>query len=122
MPTKRPKRQHLAEGRAWRRTTDAVVIRDWGKCHICFHYGAKSADHIVPDTEGGKPTMDNLKAAHGLGSPCPDCSTAAQKPIYCNEIRGAMSVERARRRIRELTRLPIEDPKTYRGPEGRDWD
>lgn len=100
----------------------AVVIRDFGKCHLCGHYGAKSADHLIPDTEGGKPVLDNLKAVHAVGSPCPDCSLAAGKPMYCNEIRNALSVERARRIITERTglRLPVGETGPFES-EGRDW-
>ena len=118
----RPKRQRLSEGRAWHRTVTAVVIRDMGKCWICGHWGARSADHVIPDTEGGKSVMDNLKAAHGVGSPCPDCSIAAGKPVFCNEIKSMGSVERARRVITEKTglRLPVGD-ETRPGPEGRLW-
>jgi hypothetical protein len=118
----RPKRQPLAEGRAWRRTVSQVVIRDMGKCHLCGHYGAKSADHLIPDTEGGRPVAANLKAVHAVGSPCPDCSIAAERPMYCNEIRNALSIERARRIITERTglRLPVGDTGPS-GPEGREW-
>ena len=119
----RPKRRHLSEGRPWHRMVSFVVQRDFGRCHICGHYGARSADHIVPDTEGGKPTADNLKAAHGVGSPCVECSYAAGKPVYCNEIRGGYSIERARRIIEKRTglSLPVGD-QAPSGPEGRDWD
>jgi hypothetical protein len=118
---RRPPRQRLAEGRSWRRRVGQVVVRDYGKCHICGHYGAKSADHIIPDTEGGSSNMDNLKAVHGVGSPCPDCSIAAGKPIYCNEIRQAMSIGRARRLIEQRTGLTLCREQDPSGPEGRDW-
>jgi len=95
-----------------------------GAVIICGHYGARSADHIIPDTEGGKPVADNLKAVHGVGSPCPECSGAAGKPVYCNEIRGGYSIERARRKIEERTglRLPVGETTGPSLPEGRDWD
>lgn len=122
-PSQRPKRSKGAEGSAWRRTVKYVVNRDAGKCHICNHFGGTSADHLVPDTEGGSSTPDNLKAVHGYPHPCKECSAAAGKNIFCNEIRGAMSVVRARRIIEERTGLVIGrksgcDP---REPEGRDF-
>jgi hypothetical protein len=119
-PEPRPKRFGNAAGRPWLRLVKAVVQRDFGRCWICGHYGAKSADHVVPETEGGETTLDNLKAAHAVGSPCTDCSYAAGKPIFCNELKGGYSVERARRKIEERTglRLGGEAPS---GPEGRDW-
>lgn len=117
----RPKRQPLAEGRAWRRTVAQVVVRDHGLCHLCGHYGAKSADHIIPDTEGGKPVAGNLKAVHAVGSPCADCTIAAGRPVYCNEIRGGYSIARARRILRERTGLRMPEDREATGPEGREW-
>jgi 5-methylcytosine-specific restriction endonuclease McrA len=115
----RPKRQKGAEGRSWRRLVPQVVQRDKGKCWICTHYGAKSADHVVPDAEGGTPTMDNLKAAHGYPNACPVCSDAAGEAIYCNQIKHAMSLAHARRLIEERTGLTIGDSGPSR-PEGRE--
>jgi hypothetical protein len=119
-PSRRPKRSKDAEGSTWRRIVRFVVSRDRGKCHICGHFAAYSADHIIPDTEGGSSRPDNLKAAHGYPKACPDCSAAAGKPIYCNEIRGAMSIERARLLIEKRTGLTIGNaPQTRGEPEGR---
>jgi hypothetical protein len=115
----RPKRGHGADGRAWRRLVQQVVQRDLGKCWICGHWGAHSADHVIPDTEGGPSNMANLKAAHGYPRPCLVCSKAAGHPIYCNEIRGMGTVERARRIIEERTGLSLEEAGPSR-PEGRE--
>jgi hypothetical protein len=99
-----------------------VVNRDAGKCHICGHFAAYSADHIIPDTEGGSSRPDNLKAVHGYPRACAECSAAAGRNIFCNEIRGAMSIERARRLIEKRTGLAIGNaPQTRSEPEGRDF-
>jgi 5-methylcytosine-specific restriction endonuclease McrA len=117
----RPKRSKDAEGATWRRIVAFVVKRDAGKCHICGHFGAYSADHVIPDTEGGSSRPDNLKAVHGYPKACLDCSRAAGKPVYCNEIRGAMSVDRARRKIEERTGLTLGTQPGAVQPEGREW-
>ena len=95
-----------------------VVVRDHGKCHLCFHFGAHSADHLVPDTEGGLSTPDNLKAVHAYPRGCGVCTAAAGKPVYCNEIRQYGSIERARRKIEERTGLRLAEIPY--APEGRD--
>lgn len=115
----RPKRAAGAEGRSWRRLVAQVVVRDHGRCHICFHYAAHSADHIIPDAEGGPSTPENLKAVHAYPRGCGVCSAAAGRPVYCNEIRQAMSIERARRILFERTGLRAWENTGY-SPEGRD--
>lgn len=99
-----------SDGRAWRRLRSQVVIRDHGQCWICGHYGAKSADHIWPRTEGGPNLPENLNASHARGSPCPDCSIAAGRKVCCNERRQYGSWERARRKIETATRLRLPLP------------
>lgn len=106
----RPKRGQNAQGRAWRRLVSQTVIRDHGRCWLCGHWSAKSADHIIPDTEGGPTVSDNLNAAHARGSPCPDCSIAAGKQVCCNERRQYGSWERARRKLEEATGLTLPMP------------
>lgn len=96
-----------------------VVQRDLGKCWICLHYGARSADHVIPDAEGGRASMDNLKAAHGYPHQCLVCSEAAGEPIYCNQIKHALSLAHARRLIEERTGITIGDTGPSR-PEGRE--
>lgn len=125
----RPKR--ASAGRRWRRLVSQVVIRDHGKCWICGHWNAKSADHVVPVTEDPSREWDmaNLRAAHGYPAGCADCTIAAARlgngPIYCNEIRQYGSVERARRKIAERTGLQFSEdasapqPSEPFEPEGR---
>jgi hypothetical protein len=114
----RPKRAGGAEGRSWRRLVAQIVVRDRGRCWICFHLGAHSADHLIPETEGGPSTPGNLKAVHAYPKGCGVCTAAAGKPIYCNEIRQYGSVERARRKIEERTGLRLGEAPY--APEGRE--
>jgi hypothetical protein len=104
-----------------------AVRRDAGKCHICLHFGAKSADHLVPVTENPARALDmaNLRAVHGYPAACPECSAAAArsggKLVYCNEIRGMGSIDRARRIIGERTGLSLSGGEAAReSAEGRD--
>ena len=119
-----------AEGSVYRRIAAFVVRRDRGICHICGHSGAKVPDHLVPVAERPDLALDagNMKAAHGYlkngGGECPVCSPAAVarggKVVYCNELRGALSVERARRVIETRTGLAIARGDGQ--PRGeRDW-
>lgn len=71
-------------GRAWRRIVAFVVKRDRGICHLCGEDGADSADHVILRSQGGSDHPDNLLAAH----------------LLCNQRRGTLSVEEARRRLR----------------------
>jgi hypothetical protein len=124
----RPTRnRHGAEGALGKRLSNHVTGRDMGVCWICGHLGATSADHLIPVTE--RPDLAlataNMKAAHGWPHPCETCSAAAVarggKPVFCNEVRGAMSVERARRVIEMRTGLVL-GPKTGGEPRGeREW-
>jgi hypothetical protein len=103
------------------------VSRDFGVCAICGHTGANSADHKISVTE--RPDLSlaaaNLQAAHGFPGGCPTCSAAAVarggKPVYCNEIKQALSIERARRIIEQRTGLTLVKTEGQPGGE-RDWD
>lgn len=109
-----------------------IVARDAGICHICHHGGARQLDLLEPHTE--RPELawvpSNARAAHGApGNPCPVCSPLAGRPIVCNQIRAAMSAERARRIIAERIaanqkqskeKQSKEKRKTYPGV-GREW-
>jgi hypothetical protein len=117
-------------GRVWQRMVRYVVQRDGGLCWICGHPGATSADHVIPRTEDPSRELDasNLRAAHSHPHSCPVCSEAALrrggKPVNCNTLRQAMSVERVRRIIRERTGLPMPgdaDHGARTEREGRDW-
>lgn len=109
--------------RAWAR----AVLRTYGEvCWLCGHGGARQADHVQAATE--RPELEyavsNGRPAHGApGNPCPVCSQAAGRGVYCNQLRGMGSVERARRLIRELTRLamPGDDQSADPQESGRDW-
>jgi hypothetical protein len=121
MPKSRPSRGK-AQGSAWRKLVKATLSRHGTTCHLCGHGGATSADHLVPVTEDESRAMDlaNLKPVHSQPHACATCSSAAGKPVYCNGIRGAMSIQRARRKIREMTGLTLP----VNGEEGegpREW-
>lgn len=129
-PNERPSRG-LAQGHRWRHVVQ-MVLRTYGTtCHICGHAGARQADHLTPLTEDDSRALDitDMRPAHGASrgrgaNPCEVCSAAAGKPVYCNTIRQAMSVERARRIIRERTGLPMPgDPdfSTATVTDGREW-
>ena len=94
------------KGARWERFARYVVSSYGGICHICGHGGASQADHIesVADRPDLAWERGNIRAAHGAGrrlNPCPVCSPAAGRPVYCNQLRGGYSVERARRIIAE---------------------
>jgi hypothetical protein len=116
-----------AEGSVWRRIVKSVVSRDKGICSICLHPGAQSADHVISVAE--RPDLDlnaaNLKAAHGWPHPCPACSAAAVarggKPVYCNEVKQALSLDRARRIIETRTGLTIGREADGEPRGERDW-
>jgi hypothetical protein len=118
-----------AEGAVYRRIVQSVISRDLGICWICKHPGANSGDHVIPVAE--RPDLalvpSNIKAVHAYSRSdpggCPVCSTAALarggKPVYCNEIRGALSPDRARRLIEERTGLKLVNMKAADGE--REW-
>ena len=80
-----------------------MVQSYYGTCHICNHPGARQVDHLTPVTEGGDEwDIRNCRPAHGApGNPCQECSLQAGRKIFCNQLRGGMSIDRARRIIAE---------------------
>jgi hypothetical protein len=114
-----------AAGHRWEAFARSVIDYYGGTCHICSHGGARQADHLQPVTE--RPdlayVLSNCRPAHGApGNPCPQCSAAAGRSIHCNQIRGAMTIERARRKIAGW----IEENQGTVKPapardRGRDW-
>jgi hypothetical protein len=119
-----------AEGAVWRRIAKHVLDRDRRICWVCLHPGATGVDHVIPVTE--RPDLElaehNLKAIHAAGrghGACPVCSAAAevrgQKAGFCNEVKGAMSVERARRIIEARTGLTLLPQGQARPDAEREW-
>lgn len=115
-------------GRVWTRFAKQVVDHYGGLCHLCDHGGAGQADHVIAVTE--RPDlawkMSNCRPAHGApGNPCPVCTElAGGRPVYCNQIRGGLSVDRARRLIAERTsgrKTPL-NAKTPGAPAGQGQD
>jgi 5-methylcytosine-specific restriction endonuclease McrA len=51
-------------GRGWEKRR-AATFRHYGRvCWVCGEPGADSIDHVVPISEGGTHTLDNLRPAH----------------------------------------------------------
>lgn len=87
---------------------------------ICQHPGASSVDHVEPVTEHPERafSISNMRPAHGSRNRCPECGQC------CNQLKGGMSVERARRIIAErMEKRPAPVPRQDgpRGEPGRDW-
>lgn len=53
-------------------------------CHLCGHYGAGEADHLVPISIDADQPIDPhaMRPAHGANAPCPVCGR------LCNSERG----------------------------------
>ncbi len=64
-------------GRRWQRLRKMVLARDCGICRRCGEPAGESAhvDHIVPRSQGGQDTMENLET---LCHPCHSRKTATQ--------------------------------------------
>lgn len=122
IPASGSNRRH-AKGSRWEAFARGVIQHYGGLCHLCGHGGARSVDHLVVVAE--RPELEwelsNCRPAHNAPyNKCVVCSAAAGKPIYCNQIRGALSVERAQRLIAERTANGAPANKTYPGA-GREW-
>jgi hypothetical protein len=115
-------------GRRWETFAAYVVSYYGGLCHLCDHGGARQADHLesVADRPDLAFSLPNCRPAHGApGNPCRECTLLAGKPVYCNQLRGPMSVERGRRLIAEMTGggQAARQPERH-GPDpaaGREW-
>ena len=84
-------------GRFWDRKKANVIAYYHGVCHLCNHNGALQIDHVIPFAETQDDSIGNLRPVHGVAGKqnnrCPVCGLA------CNNIRGALSVEAAKRKI-----------------------
>ena len=64
-------RTGTATGRPWRRIRDKVLRRDGYLCVTCHKKGliveAAEVDHIIPKSQGGTESLDNLES---ICSPC----------------------------------------------------
>lgn len=97
------RRERRIGGRQWARFAKYVVDYYGGLC-FCGHGGARTADHVIADTE--RPDrewrIEDFRPAHGTpGNPCPVCSRECGQNIWCNQLKGSGSVERALRVIAE---------------------
>jgi hypothetical protein len=95
-----------------------LVLRTYGDGCWCGHGGARQVDHLEPvaDRPDLAWTLANCRPAHGApGNPCPVCSKACGRKIHCNQLRGPMSIDRARRLIAEMAEAyargdPLPEP------------
>lgn len=110
-----PRRAEGAAGKALRE----AVLRTYGDtCWICQHGGARQVDHVesVADRPDLEFTLSNCRPAHGApGNRCPVCLQ------YCNQLRGGLSVERARRLIAERAPQSAKPRQRYPQDSGREW-
>lgn len=116
-----------AAGYRWEVFARSVIDYYGGLCW-CGHGGARQVDHVIPVAERPDLAFDmsNCRPAHGApGNPCPQCSAACGRKIHCNQLRGALTVTRAKRIIAERaaefagtrkTPLPGRHPGA-----GREW-
>jgi hypothetical protein len=116
-------------GHRWTAFARSVIGYYGGLCW-CGHGGARQVDHVIASTERPDLVWDlrNCRPAHGApGNPCLQCSAACGQKIYCNQLRGGFTIERARRIIAERaaahaagkTRRP-GTPRVREAP-GRAW-
>jgi hypothetical protein len=108
-----------------------VIAYYGGLCHLCGlgHGGARQADHVISVADRPDLAWDlsNCRPAHGApGNPCTVCTDLAGKRIHCNQLRGPMSIERAKRVIAEMTGGGDQDARPQARPKpdteaGRPW-
>jgi hypothetical protein len=109
--TVHPHDTKMARVRAYVLARDADPITRQVICGICGHGGSDGVDHIIPASECEMRGIslwntNNLRAAHSK-VPCPTCSVAARRQIFCNALRGSLSTPAARLKISKLTGLRI---------------
>jgi hypothetical protein len=111
----KPAGPNILKTAAWRRLKHSMLT-PFVVCHLCGH-GAKDGspcdtlDHIQSRTDRPDLGLDpgNVRPVHH--EPCRTCSIAAGRAIWCNNLRGAFSVPRARKLIAERTGLGIYVPE-----------
>jgi hypothetical protein len=88
--------QRHPSGLRWNQVKANVISAYGGICHLCYHPGAKQADHVVVDYPLDS-SVENLRPAHGSAgkqkNPCPVCG------LNCNQVRGSLTAEAGRRKI-----------------------
>ena len=111
-----------AAGHRWNVFRQLVFATYGDTCWLCGHGGARQVDHIESVTEHPELvfSLKNCRPAHG--APGNRCRTCGQN---CNQLRGAMSAERARRLITERSPGTIpgikKAPRPVAADEGRDF-
>jgi hypothetical protein len=85
-------------------TFKQLVFATYGDiCWLCDHGGARQVDHVESTTDRPELifVLANCRPAHGApGNRCKICGQ------NCNQLRGAMSPERARKLIAERSATP----------------
>ncbi|MCP2281076.1 HNH endonuclease [Nocardia amikacinitolerans] len=74
----------------------AATLATYGTlCHLCGRPGANTADHLIPHSQGGPDSLENLRPAHKS----------------CNSARGDMPLAqwRASRRYQAATVAPSRE-------------
>lgn len=72
--TRREKVQ-LSGSKQQRRARAVMELHD-GICHVCGYLGADQVDHVIPVSENGPDSMDNLRPIHA--QPCHAQKTARE--------------------------------------------
>lgn len=115
------------EGHRWHIFSQLVFATYGDLCVVCSHGGARHVDHLESMTEHPELAWDlrNCRPVHGSPrNPCLVCTMQAGKRIYCNQIKGGYSAERARRILAEKiaggTPRAKPTPRVREAP-GRDW-
>lgn len=107
------------KGGLWERIKAHILQRDHYKCVVCGHFGGPKSgmgiDHVIPLSEcavQGIAPFDqrNLACIHH-SKPCAECQAAAlalgNKAGFCNAMKGAGSLERARQLVANRTGLTV---------------
>lgn len=70
------RRERTRSGWQQQRRARAVMNQHDGVCHVCGKTGADEVDHVVPLSQGGPDTFDNLAPIHS--TPCHREKTARE--------------------------------------------
>lgn len=67
------RRSRTVSGWEQQRRAKRILLRYDGICHVCGLPGADQADHVVPLSQGGEDTEENLRPIHS--TPCHEAKT-----------------------------------------------
>jgi hypothetical protein len=127
-PRREPAGVPPTKGSRWERFARLVLATYGDTCWLCTHGGARQADHIesVADRPDLAWDLRNCRPAHGApGNPCLTCTAECGRKVYCNQLRGPMTLERFRRVLAGMRDAHQDAPPQARPkPEpgaGRPW-